>query len=108
MKTEIPAELATVRPILRSPAHPGELMREILDEHLQLPTTDAAQRMRIAASSLEAVLAGAQPVTAELALRFARLTGGNPELYVQMQVQYDLWVARQRLRQTLAEIEPAS
>lgn len=83
-------------------------MREILDEHLHLAASEAARRMKITEDSLTAVLAGAEPATADLALRFGRLTGGAPELYIQMQAQYDLWAAWRRLRDALAEIEPAA
>jgi addiction module HigA family antidote len=102
------ADLAVDRPIARAPTHPRDLMREILDEHVRLPFAEAARRMRVSLPALDAVLNGAQPVAADIALRFGRLTGGAPELYVQMQAQFDLWTARQQLKDTLAKIEPAA
>ena len=102
------SELHVVRPIARAPTHPGELMREILDEQLKLPIAAAARRMKVSRPSLYAVLNGTTAVTADMALRFGRLTGGAPELYVQMQAQRDLWRAEQRLHDTLLEIEPAA
>lgn len=99
-------DLGVDRPIARSPSHPGQLMREILDEHLGLSPAEAARRLKVSQPALEAVLNGKDAVTADMALRFARLTGGTPELYVQMQARYDLWNARQKLKDTLPEIEP--
>ena len=32
--------------------HPGELFREILEEHLKLPLTEAAKRMQISRPTL--------------------------------------------------------
>jgi antitoxin HigA-1 len=101
-------DLPVSRPIARIPTHPGELMREILDEHLQLPPAQAAGRMKIRSQALVAVLNGVEPVTADIALRFGRLTGGAPELFLQMQTQHDLWTAREQLKDTLAQIEPAA
>ncbi len=101
-------DLPVKRPIGRIPTHPGELMREILDDHFHLPVAEAARRMKIAPSALEAVLNGAESATAEIALRFGRLTGGAPELYVQMQAQHDLWTTREKLKDSLSEIEPAA
>src|SRR5260221_757784 len=101
-------DLQVNRPIARTPTHPGELMREILDEQLQLPVAQAAGRMRIRSQALMAVLKGVEPVTADMALRFGRLTGGAAELYLQMQAQYDLWTAREELKDTLAQIKPAA
>jgi antitoxin HigA-1 len=102
--TELPAN----RPLARAPTHPGELMREILGDHLKLPIAAAARRMKVSRPALYAVLNGAAAVTADMALRFGRLSGGAPELYVQMQTQRDLWLAEQRLRDALREIEPAA
>ena len=101
-------ELRVHRPIARTPTHPGELMREILEEHIRLPVDEAAGRMKVPSPALIAVLDGAEPVTADMALRFGRLTGGAAELYLQMQAQHDLWTAREQLKETLAQIEPAA
>lgn len=64
--------------------------------------------MKVSCQSLYAVLSGDAVVTADMALRFGRLIGGAPELYLHMQAQRDLWKAQQRLKDVLAEIEPAS
>lgn len=102
------SELSVTRPVAHTPTHPGELMREILDDHVKLPIAEAARRMKVSRPSLYAVLKGSSAVTAEMALRFGRLTGGAAELYLQMQTQRDLWLAEQRLRDMLVEIEPAA
>src|ERR1700733_13263546 len=102
------SELNVRRPLDRPPTHPGELMREILNEHVKLPIAAAARRMKESRPSLYAGLNGNGAVTADMALRFGRLTGGAPELYVQMQAQRDLWLAEQRLHDALLEIVPAA
>jgi addiction module HigA family antidote len=98
-------ELA-VRNQTRVPTHPGELMREIIEEHVNLSVTDAARRMGVSRQALHAVLRGRSAVSADMALRFARLVGGEPELYLRMQENRDLWTARQRLGAQLSRIEP--
>ncbi|HYM71342.1 MAG TPA: HigA family addiction module antitoxin [Stellaceae bacterium] len=102
------SELNINRPLSGAPTYPGELMREILDEHIKLPIAAAARRMKVSRPSLYAVLNGSGAVAADMALRFGRLTGGAPELYLQMQAQRDLWLAEQRLHDALLEIEPAA
>jgi len=102
------AEHAVKRPTRRAPSHPGELMREILDDHVKMPVAEAARRMRVSRPSLYAVLNGKSAVTADMALRFGRLVGGAPELYVHMQASRDLWEAAQRLKDTLPHIQPAA
>jgi len=93
------------RPLQRAPVHPGALMREILEEHVKMTIAEAARRMKISRPALYSVLNGTAAVTAEMALRFARLTGGAPELYLNMQAGHDLETARQRLKDELADLE---
>jgi antitoxin HigA-1 len=94
------------RPLQRPPVHPGALMREILEEHTKMTIAEAARRMKVSRPALYDVLNGTAAVTADIALRFARLTGGAPELYLNMQTGFDLEAARQRLQNELADIEP--
>ncbi len=94
------------RPLQRAPVHPGALMREILEEHVKMTIAEAARRMKVSRPALYSVLNGTAVVTADMALRFARLTGGAPELYLNMQAGRDLEAARQRLKDELADIEP--
>jgi antitoxin HigA-1 len=101
-------EFTVSRPIRRAPTHPGELMREIIEEHRRIGKTEAADRMQISRQSLYAVLKGESAVTADMALYFARLTGGAAELFVNMQSAHDLWHAAQRLKKTLSQIEPVA
>jgi antitoxin HigA-1 len=96
------------RPIDRAPTHPGELFREILGEHVGLSVSEAARGMDVSRQSLHAVLRGESAVTAEMALRFGRLVGGSPELYVQMQAKRDLWEAERKLQTALDVIIPCS
>lgn len=88
------------RPLKRPAVHPGVLMREILEDHAKLTISEAARRMGFSRPALYAVLNGTSAVTADMALRFARVTGGAAELYLNMQASYDLEAAQQRLKDT--------
>jgi addiction module HigA family antidote len=100
----MPRKSLAAGPMRRRPSHPGELMAEILD-HLRLPTAEAARRMGVGKRSLEAVLGGERPVTAAIALRFGKLAGSEPAPFVRMQVERDLYDAREALRDDLARIK---
>lgn len=95
-----------LRRMTRAPSHPGELMREIIEEHAELSVTEAARRMGISRQALHSVLRGRSAVSADMALRFAQLTGGRPELFLRMQENLDLWLARRRLGTRLSRIAP--
>lgn len=90
----------------RCPTHPGELMRDILEEHVGLTIAEAARLMGVSRQHLSTVLRAHAPVRPKLALKFARLTGGRPELFVSMQGAYDLWHQHRELAAALAAIIP--
>jgi addiction module HigA family antidote len=83
-------------------------MRENLEEALKLPIAEAAERMGISRQMLHLVIAGKNRVSADMALRFARLAGTEPALYLHMQDELDLWEAERRLAKELRSIPPAA
>jgi antitoxin HigA-1 len=107
IEANVMAEYAVSRPLKRAPSHPGKLMLEVLREPLRMSKAEAARRMQITRPALYAVLKGESAVSAEMALRFCRLAGGDPQLLLNMQAGFDLWYAKRRLAATLARIAPA-
>ena len=89
-------EYAVRRPLQRAPSHPGELMREIIEDHLGMSKTEAARRMKTSRANLYAILGGESAVTADMAVRFEGIGGGDPHLFLNMQSAHDLWHAQQR------------
>lgn len=93
------------RPLQAAPAHPGELMREIIEEHVRIPVAKAAREMGITRAALYTVLNGKGRVTSDMALLFGKLTGAVPDLLLHMQDGHDLWHSRQKLRARLGKIK---
>ena len=79
---------------MHNPAHPGELLREYFPEGMSV--TEAAKRLKISRQSLSAVLNGRDGVSADMALRLAAALGTNADFWLRLQMQYDLWQAKQR------------
>ena len=79
---------------MHNPAHPGEVLREYFPEGMSV--TEAAKRLKISRQSLSAVLNGRAGVSADMALRLAAALGTNADFWLRMQMQYDLWQAKQR------------
>ena len=88
----------------RPPTHPGEILREDVLPELRLSVPEAARQLRVPRQTLQRVLAGRAPVTAEMALRLGRFCGNGPDLWLRMQHAYDLWRARERLGAELVTI----
>ena len=101
-------EYTAKRPVKRPPIHPGEMVREDVLPALGLSVSEAARRLGISRQQLHRVLACTHPITTEMALRLGKLAGNGPGLWLRMQQAYDLWHAKQRLKEDLARIKPAA
>ncbi len=80
------------------PIHPGQILKEMYLEPLSLNQTDAAANLGIARKTLSMLLNGHQGVSAEMALRLSKAFNTSPELWLNMQRNYDLWNAGQRVK----------
>jgi antitoxin HigA-1 len=81
-----------IRRMKRPPTHPGEiLLEEFLSRGLR--QADAARRMRISASRLNALIRKKRRVTAQTALRLADFLHTSPEFWLNLQMSWDLWHA---------------
>jgi antitoxin HigA-1 len=78
------------------PPHPGELVRELCLEPLGLTVTRAAEGLGVARRTLSMLLNGRAGVSPEMAIRLSKAFGRSPESWLQLQLQYDLWQAKQR------------
>ena len=76
---------------MHNPPHPGLVLREYLGD---VPVTKAAAHLRITRVTLSRVLNGKAGISATMAIRLAAALGTTPELWMNMQSQYDLWRAR--------------
>jgi len=74
------------------PPHPGLVLREYLGN---LGVSTAAAHLRVTRVTLSRVLNGKSGISAAMAIRLAAALGTTPELWMNMQSQYDLWRARQ-------------
>ena len=73
-----------------APAHPGAILRELFIKEYALTITEVAEMLgvtRPAISNLVNEKAGMSPM---MALRIAKVFGGNAALWVRMQATYDL------------------
>src|SRR5580704_18087636 len=82
----------------RRPTHPGEILREDVLPTLDLSVSEAARQLRITRQTLHKILAGTMSITPDMAVRLGKFCGNGPNLWLNMQVAYDLWEAKQRLK----------
>ena len=79
-----------------NPAHPGEVLKELVIESLGLTITDVATHLDVSRKTLSKVLNARGSVTPEMAVRL-ELAFGKPSAdhWLRLQNAYDLWLARQ-------------
>ena len=77
------------------PPHPGEVLRELCIEPLDLSVTAAAAGLGVSRKTLSAILNGRAGISAEMAIRLSMAFDTTAESWMNQQIQFDLWVANQ-------------
>ncbi len=76
----------------RKPTHPGKILNEHYIKPLNLNLQKLADRLAIARNTLFKIRAGKASVTPSLALSLAEAFDTSPQLWLNLQQKYDLWV----------------
>lgn len=83
---------------MKSPVHPGQIIRHECLEPLGLNVTAAAKALGVSRQALNNVVNGKSGVSAEMAIRLSKAFGSTPEVWVRMQAAFDLAQAMNRAR----------
>jgi len=86
---------------MHKPPHPGEVLRKLCLEPLDLTVSATADALGVSRKTLSAILNGRAGITPEMAIRLSIAFGTTAERWLNQQLQYDLWQAerhRKRLR----------
>ena len=83
---------------MHNPAHPGEILKELVINPLDLTITDASGYLNVSRKTLSKVLNGRGAITPEMALRL-ELVFKKPSAdhWLRLQNAYDLWQSRQNM-----------
>lgn len=87
--------------------HPGEVLLKEFIEPMGLTRYRVAKSINVAQRRIDEICAGQRAMSADTALRLGRLFGIDPQVWMNLQAQYDLEVAARDLRHRLAaEVTP--
>ena len=78
-----------------NPPRPGEIIKELCLEPLGLTVTRAAEALGVSRKTLSAILNGRAGISPEMAIRLSMAFDTSAESWLNQQIQYDLWLARQ-------------
>jgi addiction module HigA family antidote len=90
---------------MHNPPHPGLVLQDtVLRADGGITLTAFAESLRMSRVALSRVVNGRAAISAELAIRLAAALGGSAEVWLRMQVAYDLWQAAKKKRPKIAKI----
>lgn len=75
------------------PPHPGAILKDGMGD---LNISDFAKHLGITRVTLSRILNGKQGISADMSLRLAKALGTHDDLWLKLQLQYDLWQAKQK------------
>ena len=85
-------------------AHPGAILREDVLPTLGKPKAEIARLLKVSRQTLYDILNEEKPVTPQMALRLAKMLGGSPNVWLNLQRNYDLAVLAPAMADELSTI----
>ncbi len=82
---------------LLEPIHPGEILREEFLKPMGISINRLARDIVVPPGRISEIVNGKRGITADTALRLARFFGTSPEVWLGLQAEYDLRVAKQTI-----------
>lgn len=87
----------------KSPIHPGEHLREFVEDfqitHYQLATDIRVQQTRI-----NEIINGTRSISADTAVRLGRYFGTSAQFWMNLQTQYDITIAEQNIKDPIKSV----
>lgn len=75
---------------MANPPHPGELIMEAL-EGRDVTVADLVKCLKVDPEDLQRVVQGQVSVTPDMAYRLGKCLGTSTELWLRLQMHYDIW-----------------
>lgn len=93
--------------MLKRAVHPGEILKDELEERGVSPASFARQ-IDVPANRISQILSGKRAVTGDSALRFGHWFGMDPQFWLNLQAQYELALAEQSVGATIRALPTAA
>ena len=93
--------------MFRRTVHPGEILKDELDE-LGVSQATFARQIDVPPNRISQIIAGKRSVTSDTALRFGHWFGVDPQFWLDLQTQFDLAEADSRIGAAVRELPTAS
>jgi antitoxin HigA-1 len=78
------------------PMHPGVVLREVYMKEMGLNQSQLAERCKCSPRKINEIVNGKRSISPDFALILEDVLGTTAEMWVRIQAEYDLWVARKK------------
>ncbi len=92
-------------PTHRAPSHPGEMLLEEFLTPMGLSQRDLAEGIRVPYQRVNELVNGRRGITPATALRLARFFGTTPDLWMNLQLRWELYHAQEAEARQLERIK---
>jgi addiction module HigA family antidote len=100
-------EIAMVRiPTHRAPTHPGEMLLEEFLKPMKLTQRELADGIHVPYQRVNEIINGKRGITPSTALRLAKFFGNTEGFWMNLQLRWDLYIARESEAGELLKIHP--
>ncbi len=93
LTTSTTTELPPVHERNRAPTHPGAIIKHECMEPLSLSVTALAEALGVSRKTVSKIVNERGAVTADMALRLSRAFKTTPQVWIDLQKDYELWHA---------------
>ncbi len=76
--------------VMKNPPHPGRIVRRECLDPLGLTVKEAAERLGIKRQTLNNLVNGKAGISPEMSIRLSKAFGSSPEVWLGLQMEYDL------------------
>ncbi|MES2768718.1 MAG: HigA family addiction module antitoxin [Bdellovibrionota bacterium] len=78
------------------PMHPGQVLNEVYLRELGFNQSEFALKCKCSPRKINEIVNGKRAISPEFALTLEKILGTTAEMWVRIQAEYDLWLARQK------------
>ena len=95
-------------PTNRIPTHPGEMLLEEFLNPMGITQRDLADNIHVPYQRINEIVNGRRGITPSTALRLAKFFNMSADFWMNLQLRWDLYFARQDEKRVLETIQPYS
>ncbi len=83
---------------MHNPPHPGEVLKELYIEPLGITITLFALKIGVRRATASDLVNGKSGITPRMSIKLGKAFKTTPDLWMGLQVQYDLWKEEQKYK----------